>query len=69
MLDYHEAKFQFTLPRGERPCSVSDKSSALCFNSRSREGSDGIDTISIVLGFRFQFTLPRGERLLHRSAS
>ena len=26
--------------RGATSCSVSDKSSALCFNSRSREGSD-----------------------------
>ena len=56
--------FQSTLPRGERPAtSRRAQSGQLCFNPRSREGSDHrirrLDPRSIW----FQSTLPRGERL------
>ena len=32
------------------------------FNSRSREGSDAIETDNLTRDETFQFTLPRGER-------
>ena len=53
--------FQFTLPRGERPASITDAFSTICFNSRSREGSDCL-FIPVLYAGMFQFTLPRGER-------
>ena len=34
--------FQFTLPRGERLWSIANRQRCKCFNSRSREGSDGL---------------------------
>ena len=43
LLDSSMAKsgwFQFTLPRGERRSVVTRSLSQVCFNSRSREGSD-----------------------------
>ena len=38
-----------------------------CFNSRSREGSDGIIAVGFELLRLFQLTLPRRERLLGKA--
>ena len=54
--------FQFTLPRGERLVTCYRWMLLLCFNSRSREGSDVTVSACRVLEELFQFTLPRGER-------
>ena len=58
------AKFQSTLPRGERRYSgleeYADKGD---FNPRSREGSDLVQVILLTQLIKFQSTLPRGERL------
>ena len=35
----------------------------VCFNPRSRTGSDLIDDVIMVSGWEFQSTLPHGERL------
>ena len=55
-------KFQFTLPRGERPRNRRSGSATSRFNSRSRGGSDQGTPRSIGEVLTFQFTLPRGER-------
>ena len=58
-----DKRFQFTLPRGDRRSwTHCVRPTHYCFNSRSREGSDSVNSISIVLCLGFQFTLPRGER-------
>ena len=55
--------FQFTLPRGERLAgSMLQRRVYICFNSRSREGSDCILIRWRFSYQKFQFTLPRGER-------
>ena len=40
-------RFQFALPRGERPMTCASCPSTASFNSRSREGSDGIKYTSL----------------------
>ena len=56
-------RFQFTLPRGERPGARSTGSGRQGFNSRSRGGSDNNFCTTTTEALKFQFTLPRGERL------
>ena len=59
----HNAEFQSTLPRGERPepdtACYPDQHN---FNPRSREGSDIFYGVPAFRGVLFQSTLPRGER-------
>ena len=60
---FHQASFQSTLPRGERPCTGSDDHGADRFQStlpRGERQSGERKPPSYVL---FQSTLPRGERL------
>ena len=45
-LDLYD-KFQFTLPRGERRSWLARSSHRQGFNSRSREGSDELMSLSI----------------------
>ena len=61
-------QFQFTLPHGERPGHPQGREGALCFNSRSRMGSD-LDYFGQYLCNAFQFTLPHGERRSSCSAA
>ena len=57
--------FQFTLPRRERlKRLLLYRRLVLCFNSRSREGSDLGSKLLKSGKKKFQFTLPRRERLL-----
>ena len=59
----NEWMFQFTLPCGERHFfDFIRKEVILCFNSRSRAGSDIVGTNPSVTHASFQFTLPCGER-------
>ena len=63
-----KSKFQFALPRGERPrrryCWYVQRR----FNSRSRVGSDIASLFGSSLMRMFQFALPRGERHKCRGA-
>ena len=58
--------FQFALPRGERQANGSLSKVSLCFNSRSREGSDAWMVLAFFAASSFQFALPRGERRTSR---
>ena len=55
--------FQSTLPRRERPLISILHHNNLCFNPRSREGSDK-NTYDLQTPCSFQSTLPRRERLI-----
>ncbi len=54
--------FQSTLPRGERLVKLIIHAPVVCFNPRSRAGSDGFIPADKGKGWEFQSTLPRGER-------
>ena len=63
MLGFHLlCMFQSTLPRGERLSGSNKRSVGICFNPRSREGSDVVSLMCCIQAFAFQSTLPRGER-------
>ena len=56
-------KFQSTLPHGERREEPYSVYNVLCFNPRSRTGSDVIFVLNLLKMDPFQSTLPHGERL------
>ena len=58
------AKFQSTLPHGERPAYPRRLPMLICFNPRSRTGSDAMIFPVYSLMILFQSTLPHGERRL-----
>ena len=64
-----DPRFQFTLPCGERRKSLFPIPQKLCFNSRSRAGSDACSYISKLHVRLFQFTLPCGERHYEQKAT
>ena len=55
--------FQSTLPHGERPRAPFGINGIVCFNPRSRMGSDCRPCENYALYLWFQSTLPHGERL------
>ena len=55
------AMFQFTHPRGARPCIFFNCSRSRCFNSHAHVGRD-FAVIFTVWTEPFQFTRPRGAR-------
>ena len=60
---HRSARFQSTLPRGERP-SVNTFSASLCmFQSTLPRGERQHIHINSITMYQFQSTLPRGERL------
>ena len=49
----HFWRFQSTLPRGERHIYFQNKSGFFCFNPRSHEGSDLLQTVRLRTAIRF----------------
>ena len=52
--------------RGATPTSCSSRGGLVCFNPRSREGSDQHFITGLPCLRQFQSTLPRGERLMKK---
>ena len=57
------SRFQSTLPRRERLLDILKLYFSSYFNPRSREGSDALQSASLLRCSEFQSTLPRRERL------